>query len=105
MPVSLDLLSDVVDPLGVGAALRREVVLEVAERDLPFETLDVKVDASRSLVGKPSVPTLDEPTGCLAGHLSEEPTIIYVPLLIHLLARRRCHAHGSCHLGVSRTLR
>lgn len=36
--------------------------------------------------------------------LHDEPTRIYVPLIMHPWIMQACHANASCHFGVSRTL-
>lgn len=44
------------------------------------------------------------PSGRLARLLNDEPTRIYVPLLMRPWVMQTCHAHLSCHLGGARTL-
>ena len=46
----------------------------------------------------------DKPGGRAARLLHDEPTRIYVPLLMRPWIMQACHANASCHLGVARTL-
>ena len=46
----------------------------------------------------------DKPDGRAARLLHNEPTRIYIPLLIRPWIVHACHANASCHLGVARTL-
>ena len=46
----------------------------------------------------------DNPGGLAARFLHDEPTRIYVPLLMRPWIMQACHANDSCHLGVARTL-
>ena len=46
----------------------------------------------------------DKPGGRAARLLDDEPTRIYVPLLMRPWIMQACHAKASCHLGVARTL-
>lgn len=61
-----NLLSKVVDPLGVRAAPTRVNVLEIAEKDVLFENPGAKSDVSKFLVRKPPVPWWDQLTSSLA---------------------------------------
>ena len=45
----------------------------------------------------------DKPSGRAARLLHDEPTRIYVPLLMRPWIMHACHANASCHLGVART--
>ena len=45
----------------------------------------------------------DKPGGRAARLLDDEPTRIYVPLLMRPWMLQACHANASCHLGVART--
>ena len=44
------------------------------------------------------------PSGRAARLLNDEPTRIYVPLLMRPWTMQTCHANASCHLGLARTL-
>ena len=44
------------------------------------------------------------PSGRAARLLNDEPTRIYVPLLMRPWIMQACHANASCHLRVARTL-
>ena len=51
----------------------------------------------------PSPVCPDKPGGWVCRLLHDEPTRIYVPLLVRPWIMHACHANVSCHLGVART--
>ena len=64
-------------------------------------------DDALLLVRKFTPPALacpDKPGGRAARLLDDEPTRIYVPLLMRPWIMQAYHAIASCHLGVARTL-
>ena len=52
----------------------------------------------------PALVCPDKPGGRTARLLHDEPTRIYVPLLMRPWIMQACHANASCHLGVARAL-
>ena len=61
------------------------------------------------LVPNPTLPPTSfdkpNPVGRAACWLNDEPTRIYVPLLMRPWIMQACHSTASCHLGATRTLR
>lgn len=61
MPFAADLLSEVVDPLGVCVAPKGEDELQRAEKGVLFEILHAKADVSILLLCRSSVPRSASP--------------------------------------------
>lgn len=80
-------------------------MLELAGKGALFETLNTKGDVSRFFVRKTLIVRSDHPTGRLARLVGDEPTRIYVPILLRPLVMQRGHVDVTFHFGVSHTLR
>ena len=104
IPFPSDVLTDVVDSVRVQIAPTKDDVLELAGKSALVE---VSHDGRtvQLLVRRPSTRKNDLRTGRVASLLDDEPTRIFVPMLLRPLVLQRCHADVSCHFGVARTSR
>ena len=102
VPFPSDVLSSVSDSFGVRIAPQKEDVLELARKGVLIDISNDEEEAVPLFVRKPSSRKSNHPTGRVASLLQDEPTRIFVPILLRPLVMQRIHSDTSCHLGVSR---
>ena len=96
--------SHVLQAVGTHVAPSEAEVLSLARKGAIF-TDDDGVDLLVRRRSAAPAPASGRPGGHHARLLGDEPTRIYVPLLIRPWVMQACHTDVSCHLGTTRTLR
>ena len=78
-------------------------LLELASNGALVDVLNDNGEVVPLLVRKPPTRRNHQPTGRVASLLKDEPTRIFVPILLRPLVVQRVHSDTPCHLGGSTT--
>lgn len=101
VPFYSDVWTDVVDSFGAPMAPTKEGVLTIASNATLVE-VSHDGETVMLLVCRPLTRRNDLVTGHVGSLLNDEPTMIFVPMMLRPLVLPWCHANVSCYFGVSR---